>query len=294
MKRVILVPVLALALCAASASGAADDKAPPKSDPVTYPMNPGAQSSPAPIFAPAPATGGDAAGKWAETEDSPALRVSRAWVKLGQAADVERSEATHKLYASWRNAVAQDGQHSRSTQAAHAQFLAAYKNDLEAAKKIYEGVLREVDAMDTEEGGKKPDQQPAVSLSKEATEALATADRDDRLSNAACFLSPDNCVQIDPTDKALQDEISGLLKDTLEAGGPDGSLSLYSLRRKAGLLALRARVMAAITQRAAVRLATEVATATDGQGGTRALMSPVSPMASSARRSTPQLSDPYR
>jgi len=41
---------------------------------------------------------------------------------------------------------------------------------------------------------------------------------------------------------------------------------VYSLRRKAGLLALRARVMAAVTQRAAARLATEVATQQDGQG----------------------------
>ena len=77
------------------------------------------------------------------------------------------------------------------------------------------------------------------------------------------------------------------------AGGPDGGLSLYSLRRKAGLLALRARVMAAITQRAAARLATEVATQQDGQGMPRALPSPIAPMAAAARRAVPT-SDPYR
>src|SRR5712664_1542883 len=62
-------------------------------------------------------------GKWAETEDSPALRVSRAWVKLGQAAGVERSEATRRLYQAWKNEVAKDGTHGRVAQAAHAKFL---------------------------------------------------------------------------------------------------------------------------------------------------------------------------
>src|SRR5881398_1351551 len=57
-------------------------------------------------------------GKWAETEDSPALRVSRAWVKLGQAAGVERSEGTHRLHQAWKNEVAQGGKHGRTVQAA--------------------------------------------------------------------------------------------------------------------------------------------------------------------------------
>jgi len=228
--------------------------------------------------------------KWAETEDSPAIRVSRAWVKLGQAAGVERSEATRKLYQAWKSEVNQGGTHTRIAQAAHARFLAAYKHDLEQARSIYEGVLREVDAMDSDgaaSGGPGGDTATG-NLARDADDQIRAADRDDRLTNSACFLSPDTCQAGDPSDKALQDEISGLV-----AGGPDGGLSLYSLRRKAGLLSLRAKVMAAITQRAAARLATEVATQQDGQGSPRALPSPIAPMASATRRPV-ATADPYR
>jgi hypothetical protein len=279
---------LAALLLAASQVRAADEFAPIKtSDSVTYPLPP----------MPLPAVQAPADGKWSETEDSPALRVSRAWVKLGQAAGVERSEATKRLYQAWKSEVNQSGGHTRSTQASHARFLAAYKKDLEQARAIYEGVLRDVDAMDGEGGessgnGNDP---AAGSLAKEAEEQIRSADRDDRLTSSACFLSPDTCQQGDPTDKALQDEIAGLVKDTLVAGGPDGGLSLYALKRKAGLLALRARVMAAVTQRAAARLATEVATQQDGAGSPRVLPSPVAPVASAARRAvTASTSDPYR
>ena len=246
---------------------------------------------------PLPAVQAPADGKWSETEDSPALRVSRAWVKLGQAAGVERSEATRRLYQSWKAEVNQSGGHTRSTQAAHARFLAAYKKDLEQARVIYEGVLRDVDAMDSDnpEGSSNSNDPAAGSLAKEAEEQIRSADRDDRLTSSACFLSPDTCQQGDPTDKALQEEIAGLVKDTLVAGGPDGGLSLYALKRKAGLLALRARVMAAVTQRAAARLATEVATQQDGQGSPKMLPSPVAPVVSAARRAvTASTSDPYR
>jgi len=233
--------------------------------------------------------------KWTETEDSPAIRVSRAWVKLGQAAGVERSEATRRLYQAWKSEVNQGGTHTRQAQASHARFLAAYKHDLEEARGIYEGVLREVDAMDSDgsTNGAPGSDSATGSLARDADEQIRAADRDDRLTNSACFLSPDTCQAGDPSDKALQDEISGLVKETLVAGGPDGGLSLYSLRRKAGLLALRAKVMAAITQRAAARLATEVATQQDGQGSPRALPSPIAPIASASRRPV-ATADPYR
>src|SRR5205823_5204270 len=196
MNRTLLL----IALAAAVPARAADEFKPIKaSESVTYPL------PPIPLPAAPPAD-----GKWAETEDSPALRVSRAWVKLGQ-----------------------------------------------------------------EAGG---------GLAREAEEQIRSADRDERLTNSACYLSPETCQQGDPADKALQDEISALVKGTLEAGGPDGGLSVYSLRRKAGLLALRARVMAAVTQRAAARLATEVATQQDGQGSPRSLPSPVAPVGPVARR----------
>src|SRR5437588_8537457 len=261
----------------------AEEFAPIKaSESVTYPLPP----------VPFPAVPD---GKWAETEDSPALRVSRAWVKLGQAAGVERSEATRRLYQAWKNEVAQNGPHGRVAQAAHAKFLAAYKKDLDQARGIYEGVLRDVDSMDADGAeGSGPEGAGGGGLAREAEEQIRVADRDERLTNSACFLSPDSCQQGDPADKALQDEISALVKGTLEAGGPDGGLSLYALRRKAGLLALRARVMAAVTQRAAARLATEVATQQDGQGAPRSLPSPVAPVVSVARRSVTPASDPYR
>ncbi|HTO98499.1 MAG TPA: hypothetical protein VMK66_15730 [Myxococcales bacterium] len=282
MTRTLLFFALAAALPAA----AADEFKPIKAtDTVTYPLPP----MPLPAVQPSQ-------GKWAETEDSPALRVSRAWVKLGQAAGVERSEATRRLYQSWKNELAQNGTHGRAAQAAHARFLAAYKKDLDQARAIYEGVLRDVESMDAdgaESSGSAGDGSPN-GLAREAEEQIRLADRDERLTNSACFLSPDSCQQGDPADKALQDEISALVKGTLEQGGPDGGLSLYSLRRKAGLLALRARVMSAVTQRAAARLATEVATQQDGQGSPRSLPSPVAPAVSMARRAPPPAADPYR
>src|SRR3954469_12212035 len=283
MKRILILCLFAVP----AARGAEEFASVKPGEQVTYPLPP----------MPLPAVPAQDNGKWSETEDSPALRVSRAWVKLGQAAGFERSEATRRLYQSWKTEVNQSGGHTRSTQAAHARFLAAYKKDLEQARAIYEGVLRDVDAMDgegaeTSSGGNDP---AAGSLAKEAEEQIRSADRDDRLTSSACFLSPDTCQQGDPTDKALQDEIAGLVKDTLVAGGPDGGLSMYALKRKAGLLALRARVMAAVTQRAAARLATEVATQQDGQGSPKMLPSPVAPVASAARRAvTASTSDPYR
>ncbi len=280
--------LLLLAIAAALPARAANEFKPIKAtESVTYPLPP----MPLPAVQPE-------AGKWAETEDSPALRVSRAWVKLGQAAGIERSEATRRLYQSWKNELAQNGEHTRGAQAAHARFLAAYKKDLDQARGIYEGVLRDVAALDAdgaENGGSGGGGDAAAGgLAQEAEDQIKSAERDERLTNSACYLSPDTCQQTDPADKALQDEISQLVKGTLEAGGPDGGLSLYSLRRKAGLLALRARVMAAVTQRAAARLATEVATQQDGQGAPRTLMSPIAPAISVARRTSAPAADPYR
>ena len=279
--------LLFIALAAAVPARAADEFKPIKaSESVTYPLPP----IPLPAVQPSDS-------KWSETEDSPALRVSRAWVKLGQAASVERSDATRRLYQTWKNEVARDGTHGRAAQAAHAKFLAAYKKDLDQARAIYEGVLRDVDSLDADgaESGSQGEGSAAGGLAREAEDQIRSAERDERLTHSACFLSPETCQQGDPADKALQDEISALVKGTLEEGGPDGGLSLYSLRRKAGLLALRARVMAAVTQRAAARLATEVATQQDGQGTPRSLPSPVAPASISvARRSAPSAADPYR
>src|SRR3981081_1081130 len=153
----------------------AEEFAPIKaSESVTYPLPP----------VPSPAVPD---GKWSETDDSPALRVSRAWVKLGQAAGVERSEATRKLYQAWKSEVGQGGTHGRIAQAAHARFLAAYKKDLESARSIYEGVLRDVDSMEGEgTSSGSPGGDPAAgSLAKDADEQIRSADRDERLTNSA-------------------------------------------------------------------------------------------------------------
>ena len=277
-----LLAFAAAALLASAARG--EEFAPIKaSESVTYPLPP----------VPFPAVPD---GKWTETEDSPALRVSRAWVKLGQAAGVERSEGTHRLHQAWKAEVNRSGQGSRAAQAAHARFLAAYKKDLDQARAIYEGVLRDVDALDGENGGSATaaGDPAAGGLAREAEEQIRAADRDERLTNSACYLSPDTCQQNDPADKALQDEIASLLNGTLVAGGPDGGLSVYSLRRKASLLALRARVMAAVTQRAAARLATDVATQQDGQGSPRSLPSPVAQVSTASSRRSAPAADPYR
>src|SRR5207245_7875553 len=154
-----------LALAAAVPARAADEFKPIKAtESVTYPLPP----------RPLPSVQA-AEGKWAETEDSPALRVSRAWVKLGQAAGIERSEATRRLYQTWKSEVGQGGgPHSRAAQAAHARFLAAYKRDLEQARNIYEGVLRDVDAMDGEgtQGSAPGSDTAAGSLAREAEEQI--------------------------------------------------------------------------------------------------------------------------
>jgi hypothetical protein len=280
MKYILAI----LVLSTAGSAFAAEEFAPIKStESVTYPLPP----------MPLPAVQAPPDGKWAETEDSPALRVSRAWVKLGQAASVERSEQTRRLFASWKQETTRSGGHSRAAQASYARFLAAYKGDLEQARGIYEGVLRDVESMDDGDpsGGSANGQ--SGGLAKDALDQIQAADRDDRLTNSACFLSPDSCQQSDPSDKALQDEISALLHDTLETGGPDGGLTIYALKRKAGLLALRAKVMSAVTQRAAARLATEVATQGDGQSAPGKLPSPVSNLASASRKSVAS-QDPYR
>src|SRR5437763_9422924 len=156
-----------IAALIATGAAAANDFTPVKgAESVTYPLPP----------VPLPqATAAAADGKWAETEDSPALRVSRAWVKLGQAAGVERSEATRRLYQAWKNEVAQGGTHGRTVQAAHAKFLAAYKKDLDQARGIYEGVLRDVDSMDAdgaEGSGGSGDGTVAGGLAHEAEEQI--------------------------------------------------------------------------------------------------------------------------
>ncbi len=284
----LLFALAALGAPLAPAARADDFKAVKATEAVTYPL------PPPPMPAQAALRPADSS-KFVDTEQSPALRVSRAWVKLGEGAGIERNEATKRLQKSWKDEVARSGAGSRAAQAAHATFLAAYKADLERARSIYESVLREVDAMEGEgQAGPQGQENATSSLAREAEEQIRAADRDERLTSSACYLSPESCQQPDASDKALQDEISALVKDTLEAGGPDGSLSFYSLKRKAGLLALRAKVMAAVTQRAAARLATEVATQSDGKGMPRALPSPIAPVASRRVASTPAVSDPYQ
>src|SRR5438128_12597613 len=107
-----MIRIVLMAMLVAAGARAAEDFTPVKAtESVTYPLPP----------VPMPAVQAPDA-KWTETEDSPAIRASRAWVKLGQAASVERSEATRKLYQAWKSEVNQGGTHTRSAQAAHARF----------------------------------------------------------------------------------------------------------------------------------------------------------------------------
>src|SRR5437764_9180788 len=177
-----MIRIVLMAMLVAAGARSAEDFTPVKAaESVTYPLPP----------VPMPAVQASDA-KWAETEDSPALRVSRAWVKLGQAAGVERSEATRRLYQSWKNEVAQNGAHGRTAQAAHAKFLAAYKKDRDQARAIYEGVLRDVDALDADGAENGQQGENAVGgLAREAQDQIVAAERDDRLTNSACYLSPD-------------------------------------------------------------------------------------------------------
>src|SRR5438105_9368217 len=168
MNRALLL--LALAAAIPARAGATEFKPSKASESVTYPLPP----IPLPAVQPAD-------GKWAETEDSPALRVSRAWVKLGQAAGVERSEATRRLYQAWKNEVAQNGPHGRVAQAAHAKFLAAYQKDPDQARRTYAGVLRDVDSMDVDGAEASGSEGPvAGGLAREAEEQIRAADRDER------------------------------------------------------------------------------------------------------------------
>src|SRR2546425_11219297 len=109
--------LLLLALAAAVPARAADEFKPIKaSESVTYPLPP----------IPLPAVPA-ADGKWAETEDSPALRVSRAWGKLGQAAGGERSGATRRLYQAREKQGAPGGTHGPTGPGAHAEVPPAGK-----------------------------------------------------------------------------------------------------------------------------------------------------------------------
>ena len=96
----LLAPAAFAAGSSAGGGGKAEEFAPIKStESVTYPLPP----------MPLPQVSAPADGKWAETEDSPALRVSRAWVKLGQAANVERSEQTRRLFQGWKQETTRSG-----------------------------------------------------------------------------------------------------------------------------------------------------------------------------------------
>src|SRR5256885_16547492 len=91
----------------------AEEFAPIKaSESVTYPLPP----------VPFPAVPD---GKWKETEDSPALRVSRAWVKLGQAGGVGGSGGTHRLHQAWKAEGNMSAQGSRGAQPRAAPVRAA-------------------------------------------------------------------------------------------------------------------------------------------------------------------------
>src|SRR2546423_11138056 len=95
MNRALLLRALAAAVPAR----AADEFKPIKAtESVTYPLPP----------IPLPAVPA-AAGNWAAALGSPALRASRAWGQLGQAAGRQRSEATPTLLHAMKDMAAPCG-----------------------------------------------------------------------------------------------------------------------------------------------------------------------------------------
>src|SRR5438552_16899317 len=83
-----MIRIVLMAMLVAAGARAAEDFTPVKAaESVTYPLPP----VPMPAVRVSDAT-------WTDTEDGPAIRVSRAWDKLGHAAGVERHEAAAKIY----------------------------------------------------------------------------------------------------------------------------------------------------------------------------------------------------
>src|SRR5690242_16577305 len=49
------------------------------------------------------------AGKFTETEESPALDLSRQWMRLAEAAKLEHSTVTQQLHGAWQDALKKNG-----------------------------------------------------------------------------------------------------------------------------------------------------------------------------------------
>ena len=233
-----------------------------------------------------------ASSDYVDTEDSPALEIGKAWLRLGQAQKHERSRDTEAAYAAWQQTSRRHGAMSNRALKARAEFLARYSEDLRRAIGVYEEIQNSV-------GGLDPD--AATAASAEADEELveieqlqARIDTEQALNDAACFVHPASCVAPDPTDRELGDEIAQLVNLLNEPALNEGSgLSAKSLLRRTSLLKRRAQLVVRLNQRAAQQIMTQIVTPRDASGRPKALRLPTE--TKRRRRITRYMpSDPYR
>lgn len=248
-------------------------------DGVTYPL------PPVPIPESVPSD-------YVDTEDSPALEIGKAWLRLGQAQKHERSQGTEAAYAAWQRTKRSQGATSNRALKAQAEFLARYSEDLKRAIGVYEEIQNSV-------GGLDPD--AATAASQEANDELAEIeqlqariDTEQALNDAACFVHPESCLAPDSTDRELGDEITQLVGLLNEPASSEGSgLSAKSLLRRTSLLRRRAQLVVRLNQRAAQQIMTQIVTPRDASGRPKALRLPTeTKRRRRATRYTP--SDPYR
>ena len=267
---VILVPLLGTLLSAPAVA---------QKDGVTYPLPP----VPIPDSLPA---------DYVDTEESPALEIGKAWLKLGRAQKHERSEDTEAAHAKWQRTKKRHGATSNRALKARAEFLARYSQDLKRAIQVYEEIQNSI-------GGLDPN--AATAASDEASEELAEIeqlqariDTEQALNDAACFVHPESCVAPDPTDRELGDEITQLVALLNEPASSEGSgLSAKSLLRRTSLLKRRAQLVVRLNQRAAQQIMTQIVTPRDASGRPKALRLPTETRRPRrVTRYTP--SDPYR
>lgn len=229
---------------------------------------------------------------YVDTEDSPALEIGKAWLKLGQAQKHERSSDTEAAYARWQRTRKRSGPTSNRALKARAEFLTKYSQDLKRAIGVYEEIQNSVGGLDPE---------AASAATAEADEELAEIeqlqtriDAEQALNDAACFVHPESCMAPDPTDRELGDEIGQLVGLLNEPASSEGSgLSTKSLLRRTSLLKRRAQLVVRLNQRAAQQIMTQIVTPRDASGRPKALRLPTETRARRpASRYRP--ADPYR
>src|SRR5262249_10937249 len=160
-------------------------------------------------------------GKFTETEESPALDLSKQWMRLAEAAKLEHSSATQQLHQAWQDALKHYGPASLETARAHAKFLARYVGDLGAAIHIYDEIGHAVDGLSASDQSSSGDKEKENDLTGDVAELVRAEDIDRSYGDAACMVDPESCIPPDPDNDRILKEISGLV-NILDEGGPTG------------------------------------------------------------------------